>query len=100
MSFSKSQIAEAKYLFEQAILKYFGEIWNPPSDGEYVGCSWEARSLIPIDGGLWRLAMAVKHKGGTRVFGKIDTKDAGDTLVFILFYNKKIDELERVKIWA
>ena len=89
MTFTRSEIRLAKSLFGKAIKKHFGEIWRIKSDGEYVGYSWEARSMVAIDTGLWYLIQKAKFNGAYRAAGRIETKDSGDTLVFILFTNPK-----------
>ena len=94
--FSRSDIKLAKHLFTDAIRKYFGEVWRIPSDGEYKGYSWECRSPIAFDAGIWRLCQSAKVKGAWRAAGRIETKDSGECLVFILFTNPnhKPDSLE------
>ena len=85
--FSRKEIREAEHIFAKMIKAYFGEVWRIKSDGEYVGCAWDCRSMIAVDPGIWRLLQAVKHKGATRAAGRIETKEAGTVLRFIVFYN-------------
>jgi len=85
-TFSRSEVREAQHIFIETMKKYFGELWTPKSESEYRGKSWDCRSMIAIDPGLWRLCQMVKHTGSQRVFGKIEVKDAGSMLRFIIFY--------------
>ena len=91
-TFSKKDINFAEYLFKAAIIKRFGEEWSPPSDGEYIGCSWQCRSPLAFDAGLWRLVEASIHRGAKRAFGKINVKDSGDMLEFVIFWEKKNED--------
>lgn len=91
--FTRSDVNLAANIFEQAILKRFGEIWSPKSDGQYTGKAWEARSVLAFDPGTWRLVEAAIHAGAIRAFGKIEKREAGTVLRFIIFYEKaKPDE--------
>lgn len=85
--FTRSEIKFAEHLFEKAIKKYFGEVWRIKSDGDYLGCSWDAKSMLAIDNGLWYLCQRVIHKGATRAAGRIETKECNTILKFIIFYN-------------
>lgn len=85
--FTRKEITLAKHLFEKAIKEHFGEVWHIPSDGEYRGHSWECRSTLAFDAGLWRLCATAKVQGAWRAAGRIETKDSGECLVFILFTN-------------
>ena len=84
--FTKSEIRQAEHEFTQMMKKHFGEIWTPKSDGEYEGKSWDCRSMVSLDAGLWRLVQEAKHTGTERVFGKIEVKDSGYLLRFKIFY--------------
>lgn len=86
--FTRSEILQAEQDFSDAIKKYFGEVWKIKSDGEYLGCAWDCRSTLAIYGGLWRLLQSVIHKGATRAAGRIEVREAGTVLRFIVFYNK------------
>ncbi len=87
-TFTRKDRNLAEHLFRQAIIKRFGEIWTPKSDGQYIGCSWDCRSMLAIDGGLWRLVEAAIHKGALRAFGKIELRDSGTMLTFVIFWEK------------
>lgn len=86
--FSRSDVNLAVNILEQAILKRFGEIHKPLSDAEWKGKSWEARSVIAFDPGCWNLVEQVKHTGAMRAFGKIEKREAGTVLRFIVFYEE------------
>jgi hypothetical protein len=91
--FTRSEVNECVEKLTQAIKKYFGEVHSPKSDGEYRGVSWECRSMIGVDSGIWRLCQAAVHKDAKRVFGKIEQREAGHLLIFILFYEPvEVDE--------
>lgn len=92
-TFTRSEINLAKDIFEKSIKRYFGEIWQIKSDGEYIGKSWDCKSVIAFDPGVWRLCQAAIHAGATRAAGRIETKEAGTVLRFIIFYNKKKQEI-------
>lgn len=85
--FTRSEIKQAEHAFADMIKRYFGEVWKIKSDGEYVGSAWDCRSMIALDPGLWRLLQAVKHKGATRAAGRLETREAGTILRFIVFYD-------------
>jgi len=91
-TFTKSEVREAEHIFKQMLIKYFGEIWSPKSDGQYVGKFWDCRSMIAVDAGLWRLCQAAKHAGAVRAFGRIETKDVGSMLRFTIFFEKLKEE--------
>jgi len=91
-TFSRSEIKQAEHEFAEMIKKYFGEVWSPKSDGQYVGKSWDCRSMIAVDAGLWRLCQAAKHAGAVRAFGRIETKDVGSMLRFTIFFEKLKEE--------
>lgn len=100
--FTKSQIKECEELFSGLLVRYFGELWEPKSDAEYRGKVWDCR-LAPdpesksgalshlqrlyIDSGLWQLVQAAKHTGANRVFGKLELRDGGYLLRFLVFFN-------------
>lgn len=88
-TFTRSEIKLAQHIFENSIKKYFGEVWQIKSDGEYIGKSWDCRSVIAIDPGVWRLCQAAVHAGAIRAAGRIEAKEAGTVLRFIILYNKK-----------
>lgn len=87
-TFSRSDMNLAVNVFEQAILKRFGEIHRPLSDAEWKGKAWDARSVLSFDPGTWRLVEAAIHAGAIRAFGKIEKREAGTVLRFILFYEQ------------
>ena len=84
--FTKSEIRQAQHEFTVMMKKYFGDIWTPKTSAEYKGKSWDCRSMVSLDAGLWRLCQATIHTGAQRVFGKIEVKDSGHMLRFIIFY--------------
>ncbi len=86
-TFSRSEIKLAAHLLEKEIIKNFGEVWKIKSDGEYKGKSWDCRSVIAFDGGIWRLVQSVRHLDATRAAGRIETHDVGTMLRFIVFYD-------------
>lgn len=92
MAFTKSEIRLARNLFTEAIEKYFGTVWRIPNDGEYKGYSWECKTPVAFDAGIWRLCQTAKVKGAWRAAGKIE--DKGDTLVFLLFTNPNTESKE------
>jgi len=87
--FTRRDIKLAEKLFSDAIKKYFGEIWRIKSDGEYQGYSIECRSMVSLDPCIWRLCNSARVQGAFRAAGRIETKDVGTCLVFILFTNPK-----------
>lgn len=84
--FSKSEIRQAEHEFAEMLKKYFGEITKPLSDGAWRGKSWECRSMVSLDAGLWRLCQQVVHTGSKKIFGKIEVRDTGHMIRFIVFY--------------
>ncbi len=86
-TFTRSEIRQAEHEFAVMIKKHFGEVWRIKSDGEYKGVTWECRSMITLDAGLWRLCRAAIHRGAIRAAGRIDVKDAGDMLLFTIYYS-------------
>lgn len=90
--FTRSEIRQAEHDFNEAIRKYFGGIWQIKSDGKYIGKAWDCRSMIAIYGGLWRLCQAARHDGAVRAAGRIEVKDTGSVLRFIIFYDRAKDE--------
>lgn len=95
-TFTKSEIRLAVHLLEEAIKKYFGEVWSIKSDGEYKGVTWECRSPIAFDAGIWRLCQAARHRDATRAAGRIDVKDGGDMLLFTILYNPLKEKQELI----
>lgn len=87
--FTRSEIKQAEHEFAEMIENYFHEVWRIKSDGEYIGCWWDCRSMVSLDAGLWRLLQTVIHKGGTRAAGHIEVREAGHVLRFIVYYNPK-----------
>ena len=85
--FSKSDIRLAAHLFESAIKKYYGEVWQIKSDGEYKGVSWDCINPLHFDRGIWLLCQRAKHRGAFRAAGEIETRDSGYVLRFMLFFN-------------
>lgn len=97
MAFTKSQLNECEHVFKQQMLRYFGEIWNPKSDAEYKGKAWDCKSMLSMDLGVWYLLQQVKHTGSLRCFGKIEVRDAGETVRFIAFYDlENVDDEKRI----
>lgn len=88
-TFSRSDVNLAENVLQQAILKRFGEIYKPLSDAEWKGKSWEARSVLAFDTGCWYLVEKAKHAGAIRAFGKIERREAGTLLRFIIFYEEE-----------
>lgn len=88
-TFTRSDIYQAKHFFSEAIKKYFGEVWNIKSDGEYKGVSWDCTSPLTFDMGIWNLCQMAKHKGAQRAAGRIEEMEQRSVLRFILFYEKK-----------
>ena len=62
--FSQSEIREAEHRLAHGIRKYFGEAWRIKFDGEYQGVSWDCRSPLLFDVGIWRLLQGVIHRMG------------------------------------
>lgn len=91
-TFTRSELNLAVDLFQKEIIKFFGELWSPPEDAEYVGKEWICKSPIAFDGGIWRLVQAAKHAGAIRVFGKIEKRELGTILRFLIFYEQKKQE--------
>lgn len=87
--FSRLEIYQATHEFEQMIKKHFGEIWKIKSSGEYKGKSWDCRSMITLDAGLWRLLQEARHAGATRVCGNIEIHDTGHMIRFIVLFDKE-----------
>lgn len=83
---TKKEIKEAEHDFAENIKKYFGEVWRIKSDGEYRGKSWDCTHPIQIVAGLWRLCQAVVHTGSPRAAGRIELREHGTVLRFIIFY--------------
>lgn len=97
-SWTRKEILQAGHDFEAMIKKSFGEVWKLPRSAEYVGKSWDCRTPIAVDAGLWRLVEAVRHAGGLRAAGRMELRDAGTTLRFIIFYNPKDRDDEEKRI--
>lgn len=95
-TFSRSDIRLAAHLFEKEIKKIFGDIWKLKSDTECIGKSWDCRSMIAVDPGLWRLCQAARHAGATRAAPKLETRDGGTCLRFIIFYNPSKEKSELI----
>ena len=95
-TFSSSEIRLAEHLFEKEVKKIFGEIWKLKSDTECIGKSWDCRSVIAIDPGVWRLVQAARHAGATRACTRIEIREAGTVLRFIIFYNPKDKKSELI----
>lgn len=91
--FTRMEIYQAEHDLEAAIKKYFGEVWRIKSDGEYKGVDWWCYSPIAFYGGIWRLCQAAVHKGGKRAAGRIEVKEAGHCLRFMVLYDKKEGEI-------
>jgi len=87
-TFTKSEIHEAEHLFERRIKSVWGEVWRIKSDGEYKGIAWDCKSPLLFVNGIWTLCHRAKHQGATRAAGRIETREAGDMLRFILFYER------------
>ena len=87
--FSSLDIKQAKHEFAQMMIRYFGEIWSPKSDARYKGKEWICRSMVSLDGGLWRLCQEAKHADAERVFGMVEPVDSGYALRIVIFYTKK-----------
>lgn len=92
-TFTKSEIAQAQHEFIEHIKRNFGEIWTPKSDGKYKGKSWDCRSMITLDAGLWRLCREAVHTGSLRAFGKIEVREANTVLRMIIFYQPINEDL-------
>lgn len=92
-TFTKSEIAQARHEFIEHIKRNFGEVWTPKSDGQYKGKSWDCRSMITLDAGLWRLCREAVHTGSIRAFGKIEVREANTVLRMIIFYQPINEDL-------
>ena len=88
-TFTRSEIFLARDIFEQQIKRYFGEIWNIAWNQEMRGCDWYCTSPFTFDQGIWQLLQTVKHRGGTRVAPRIETKETNTILRFMAFYEPK-----------
>lgn len=84
--FSKLEIAQAKHELDAMIKNYIGDLWQLKSDSVCVGKSWECRSMIALDAGLWRLCQAAVHAGAKRALGVVEEKDSGHMLLIKVFY--------------
>lgn len=89
-TFTKSEIKLAADLFERRIKATWGEVWKIKSDGEYKGMAWDCESPLLFDTGIWQLCQRAKHSGARRAAGRIETREAGDILRFILFYERNL----------
>lgn len=87
--FTRKEIREAEHDFAENIKRYFGSVWRIPWNGEYIGVSWDCHSPLSTYGGLWRLCQEAIHKGARRAAGRIEVREAGEVLRFILFYSPK-----------
>lgn len=98
--FSKLEIKQAEHEFAEYIKRYFGEIWKIKSDGEYKGVYWDCLSMLSLDAGLWRLLHQALMRGATRAAGRIEVRDTGYLLRFILFYEAtgKTEESPIIKV--
>lgn len=85
--FTRKEVNDAEHIFLGMIEKYFGEVWKMPWNGEYRGVSWDCRSPLILEAGLWRLTQGAKHKGAFRAAGKIEVREGRSLLRFILFFN-------------
>lgn len=86
-TWTKSEIRKAEHDFAEMIKKHFGEVWRIKSDGQYVGCAWDCASPLLVDRGLWLLVQKAKHRGAKRAAGRIEDREAGSVLRFIIFYD-------------
>jgi hypothetical protein len=89
--FTRTEIKLALELLTKAIKKHFGEVWQIKSDGEYKGVTWDCRSPLLFDSGVWYLCQQAKHRGAFRAAGRIESRDTGHMLRFTIFYNPKPD---------
>lgn len=96
--FSRAEIKQAEHDFAEAIKRYFGEVWRIKSDGEYKGVTWDCTHPVSVLGGVWRLCQAAKHKGAERAAGKLELRDSGHLLRFIIFYEAKHGKGDLVKV--
>lgn len=85
--FSRREVKQAEHLFSQMIIKHFGEHWKIPWNGNYKGVSMDLRSMLVVDNALWHLVQSAKHAGAKRAAGKIEAREAGHVLRFIIFYD-------------
>lgn len=85
-TFSRSDLKYAVHTFDTMIKKYFGEVWHIKSDGEYKAVDWWCKSPLLVDTGIWYLIQAAQHRGAKRATGRIEVKEAGTVLRFILCY--------------
>jgi hypothetical protein len=86
-TFTRSDIAEAEELFKRAIEKYFGEVWKLTINARYKGVDVSVRDPKDFRAALWHLCQGAKARGATRAAGRIEVKDVGTELRFILFYD-------------
>lgn len=88
-TFTKLEVKQAKHELATYIKRYFGEIWRIPSDGEYVGKSWDCTSMLILDAGLWRLMQAGIHAGAKRAAGTVVPVNSDTALRITILYNPK-----------
>lgn len=85
--FTQSEINEAKHELGASIRRYFGEVWTLPETGRYEGVTWDCRSPLLFDQGIWMLTMRAKFKGTGKASGRIEVLDTGHLLRFMIFTN-------------
>jgi hypothetical protein len=93
-TFSRSEFREAEHMFAEYIKRYFGEVWQIKSDGQYLAKSWDCTSMLLLPMGLWHLCQAVKHTGAVRAAGKLESVRVNTILRFTMAYESVISSGE------
>lgn len=91
--FSRLEVYQAEHEFVDAIKRYFGEVWRIKSDGEYKGCTWDCRSPLIFDAGIWRLCTYARHHDARRAAPRLELIDSGHLLRFTILYDSLIPQM-------